>query len=468
MSAGQPRRPIWPVAAALLSFIFPGLGQAYAGDRRAAAMQGLPAAALVVAAVVLVVVLRPTVVLLSLFQPLNALIAAVLVVGLGVWRALSIAHASAIGLSPVRGRLGRGAAWSAAAVLIGMVVVMHAWTVAVVWSIFDAGAQISRVEARPSSPGSGGPVSGAEGIGCPPAPPTGLGMPAPSPSVAPGQAARDRVTIAFLGRDGGTASQDHLIDSLQIVSYRPRDGQLVFISVPRDTSQLPFYSGGTWPARINALMSCAEAHPDEYPDGGIGTLRRQLEHVIGIPIDYHALVDHAGFVELVDAVGGVRVYLDREIDDDWYWQDGRQTGFHMQPGWHHLDGVTALAYTRSRHGPGGSDFRRAQRQQQVLLALRDRINDPAVLANLPTVIGIASDYVRTDVPLDRLPEIAWLIQSTNEANVERHVLQPERYAQQIPREETNGLYMTRLKMDAVAELSIRLFGAQSRYYADQP
>jgi hypothetical protein len=86
-----------------------------------------------------------------------------------------------------------------------------------------------------------------------------------------------------------------------------------------------------------------------------------------------------------------------------------------------------------------------------------------VLANLPTVIDIASEYVRTDVPLDRLPEIIALLQASTAASVDRYVLQPRLYAEVIPREEIGRVYMTRLKMDAVAELSIRLFGEESRY-----
>jgi LCP family protein required for cell wall assembly len=460
----QPQRSVSPAIAALLSFVFPGLGQAYAGDRRSARIHALPAAVVLAVVVLLVVVLRPTVVLLFLFQPLNALVAAALIVGLGVWRALSIAHASRLDSRPARARRSLGSAGPAAVLLIGLVVVTHAWAVDVVWSVFEAGGQISRDDA----PDRTGAAAGTAGSGCPSVSSTTPGTATPSPSIAPTPAPQDRVTILFLGRDGGSASEDHLIDSLQVVSYNPRNGQLVFISLPRDSSHLPLYSGGTWPARINALMSCAEAQPDAFPDGGLGTLRREVEYIVGIPIHYHALVEHAGFVQLVDAVGGIDIVLDREIDDDWYWQDGRQTGFHMQPGQHHLDGLTALAYSRSRHGPGGSDFRRARRQQQVLLALRDRLNDPTVLANLPTVIDIAAQYVRTDVPLDRLPEIVTLIQSTTDANIERYVLQPGPYADQIPREEIGGTYMTRLKMDAVAELSVQLFGEESRYFGAQP
>jgi LCP family protein required for cell wall assembly len=339
-------------------------------------------------------------------------------------------------------------------VLVGLIVAMHVWAGNVVWSAYQAGVRISQpIDGTPSPRPTDAAAPGL---------PTGSGV-TPLPTTAGPPVPEGRVTVLFLGRDLGRGAEGHLTDSLQIASFDPVSGQIVMISLPRDTGQLPLYSGGTWPTKINALMSYAEAHPGEFPDGGLGTLRRELEYIIGIPIHYYAQVDFEGFVRLIDSVGGVDVTVVREINDPTYWQFGRQVGFHMLPGEHHLDGLTALAYARSRHGTGNSDFQRARRQQEVLLAVRDRLNDPSVLANLPTVIDIASEYVRTDVPLDRLPEIIALLQASTAASVDRYVLQPRLYAEVIPREEIGRVYMTRLKMDAVAELSIRLFGEESRY-----
>ncbi len=470
MEAPAPRRRS-PLVAAVLSFLFPGLGQAYAGETRSARLHGLPSALLVAAFALLWIVIGPTVLFVYLFQPALAMMAIAVIFAFGLWRAYSILHASGLGRTTKAARPAAGARTSAALLvvaLIGGVAVMHGWATQLVWSAYQAGVKISQPIGTPlpspttvaGSP-STGPTNGGQ-TGGPTDTPT-----QPGPTVTPTQAAtplpQGRVTILFLGRDLGRGAEGHLTDSLQVVSFDPRDGQIAFISVPRDTGQLPLYSGGTWPTKINALMSYAESHPDEFPDGGLGTLRRELEFIIGIPIHYYAQVDFTGFVQLVDAVGGVDVVVEREIDDPTYWQFGRQVGFHILPGEHHLDGLTALAYARSRHGTGNSDFQRARRQQQVLLALRDRVNDPQVLANLPTVIDIAAQYVRTDVPLDRMPEILALLQASTGASVERHVLQPRRYAEVIPREEIGRVYMTRLNMDAVAELSIRLFGDESRY-----
>jgi LCP family protein required for cell wall assembly len=463
VSAPEARHPARsPALAAALSFIFPGLGQAYAGSPRSARRQALPALLLLAVALVLIVALSPAVVFAYLFQWQNALLAGALVIGFGAWRAYSIVHATRTGQLRAAAAGQRRSGSVAALLLVALVVVMHGYATNVVWSAYQAGVTISArptptptvVAGSPSaSPSSGGPT------GSPATP----GPATPTPSVAPTPEPQGRVTILFLGRDLGRGSEGQLTDSLQVVSFDPRTREIVFISVPRDTGQLPLYSGGVWPTKINALMAYAESHPEEFPDGGLGTLRRELEYIIGIPIHYSAQVDFVGFVQLVDAVGGVDVVVEREIDDPTYYQFGRLVGFHITPGPHHLDGLTALAYARSRHGVGNSDFQRARRQQEVLLAIRDRINDPTVLANLPTVIDIAAQYVRTDVPLERLPEIIGLLEASNDAEVKRYVLRPRDYAEVIPRDEVGRVYMTRLKMDAVAALSIELFGDESRY-----
>ena len=270
--------------------------------------------------------------------------------------------------------------------------------------------------------------------------------------------------MLFLGADLGRGVEGRLTDTIQVASFDQRSGRIVMISVPRDTGQLPLYNGGTWNRKINELLTYAAEHPDEFPDGGLGTLERQLEYIIGIPIDYYAAVDFSGFERLVDMVGGVDVTLERPIADASY---GGGRGFFMEPGEHHLDGETALAFVRSRRGPGNSDFQRARRQQQVLLALRHKVNDPFVLANLPSIVDAASQMVRTNAPLDRLPQIVQVLQASSGAGAETYVLQPRRFAEVIPRSEIGRVYMTRLKMDAVAELSIELFGDDSRYAQEQ-
>lgn len=443
-------RPPSVSVASFLSFIWPGLGQAFVGARRAATIQALPIAAVVAVVAATALWLGPAVTFVHLLQPGIALLAGVAIAVLCVWRIASIVDAA------LRARPWRWWSGSARVLVVALVafsILLHGWAGSVVWSAYQAGQRI----AQPIDPST------------PPAP-TGQ-SPLPTPSVSPSPTPlplpQGRITVLLLGRDSADHSR-RLTDTIQIASYDAATGEIAIIAVPRDTAQVPLSTGATWDRKINELLTYAESRPREFPEGGIQTLMRELGHVVGVPIQYYAQVDFAGFVRLVDAVGGVDVVLDRPIADPTYQSGPTETGFYMEPGNHHLDGETALKYVRSRHGPGNSDFQRARRQQQVLLALRDKVDDPAVVANLPGLIDAASQMVRTNVPLDKLPELVSMLQGSGGAPSETYVLRPPDYAEVIPRSEVGNVYMTRLKMDAVAQLSIELFGDDSRYFRDFP
>jgi LCP family protein required for cell wall assembly len=434
-----------PAVATLLSFAWPGLGQAYRGAPRRAAVFALPPLAAVVVLVALVVRLGVPVFAAYLAVPQWSAVAITLVIAAALWWAWAILDA---GRPPSR------ASRVASLALLSLVILGAGWAGSVVWSLYQAGERIG----QPGSTASPTPGQSTPGGTAGPTP-----RPTPSPSPTPDLTGR--VTVLLLGWDLGRGIEGQLTDTIQVASFDPATGHIAVISLPRDTGQLPLYSGGTWPQKINALMAYAERHPDEFPDGGLGTLERQLEYIIGIPIDYYAAVDFAGFEQLVDLVGGVDVTLDRPIADDTYgWGPNRPRGFFLEPGDHHLDGRTALAYVRSRHGPGNSDWQRARRQQQVLLELRHKIEDPRVLARLPELVDAVSRMVRTNAPIGQVPQIVSILQASTAADADTVVLRPREYAEVVPRSEIGQVYMTRLKMDAVADLSVRLFGESSRYY----
>jgi anionic cell wall polymer biosynthesis LytR-Cps2A-Psr (LCP) family protein len=193
----------------------------------------------------------------------------------------------------------------------------------------------------------------------------------------------------------------------------------------------------------------------------MGTLVNEMSYLVGIPIDYYAVIGISGFRELIDAVGGVDVNVQRAVNDPGYQFSPTEIGFLVQPGWHHFDGKYGTAYARSRHG--SSDYERAARQQQLLLALRDRLSDPLVLTNLPQIVFAVSQIVRTDAPLDRLPDIVAIALRSTLADTRNIVLAPPRYASKVHTSTGDPTTMNQLNMDAVAQLSIELFGSDSRY-----
>ena len=147
-----------------------------------------------------------------------------------------------------------------------------------------------------------------------------------------------------------------------------------------------------------------------------------------VRIHYFAAVNLLGFKDAIDAVGGVDVTVERAVDDRTYVDEsGVRTGFVIGPGAYHMDGHMALAYARSRKGVGDSDFTRADRQQQLLEALRAELTAGNLVVTLPGLLDAVRNTITTDIPAAQLPRIAQAIQDADTGRVERVVLQPPEY-----------------------------------------
>jgi LCP family protein required for cell wall assembly len=185
---------------------------------------------------------------------------------------------------------------------------------------------------------------------------------------------------------------------------------------------VPLGNGDTFAPKINSLLGWANQHEDEFPEGGTRALEDAIGTLLGIPIHYYAKVDLAGFVEMVDAVGGVDINVERPLADPNYGGFGVGPGWSIDAGRHHLDGPDALAYARIRKAAGESDFTRAARQQQVLVAIRNSAVDSDLLFSLPRLLDAVGDSVRTDVPVGMLPELAALAEEIGGERTTRAVM----------------------------------------------
>jgi len=232
---------------------------------------------------------------------------------------------------------------------------------------------------------------------------------------SPGPGSTERLTVLLIGADRSPSRTTNLTDTMIVASLDPVGKSVSMVSVPRDLIDVPLGDGNTFGPKINSLIDYANRHPDEFPNGGRAALQRALGALLGIDIHYQAEINLNGFRRMVDAVGGVDVEVARTIDDPQY-NGGR--GFHLEAGRHHLDGETALAYVRSRKGAGESDFTRAIRQQQVLVALRDAVTrDGSLLWELPALMDAVGGTIRTDVPYARLPELAAIVDEIGDGDV---------------------------------------------------
>jgi len=431
--------------AAFLSFLWPGLGHAYAGRRQIALLLGVPvlALALYVAAQLLG---GADLFAIQLLDPSFSAAVVAWTIALGIWRLIAIISAFRLGSVAERSTTPARAALAA---LVLAVIGMHAIGGYVGASFYGAGVVIFKPSPNAITPpiakGSVGP--GASG---------GLG-PTSGPTQKP---APDRITILLTGVDSGHDRDHALTDTLLVVSVNTVTNTEVMASVPRDLSRFPLYLGGTYPGKINSLMTAARLDPLHYPDGPMGTLTRQIGFIIGIPIDYYAEINLDGFQTMVDLVGGVDIVNPNPINDPLYdWRDGT-SGFQMSVGPHHLNGRLALAYVRSRQGIGDSDFTRARRQQQVLSALRVEMTTPAGLRQVPALLAAAAQTIQTDVPPANLRTYLALAKQIDDTQTQRFVLGP-------PYSQTpavyQGTYMLLLDKKKIAAWSIKVFGTDSSY-----
>jgi len=141
-------------------------------------------------------------------------------------------------------------------------------------------------------------------------------------------------------------------------------------------------------------------------------MRDLLGHLLGIDIHYYALVDLEGFVEVIDAIGGVDIYVPERVYDTEYPNvDGTYSVIDLQPGTYHMDGEMALYYARSRQG--STDFNRMNRQRCVLEALAEQVDPVTLIHELPTIVPAVEESVFTDVPMDELAAFVELLTKVN-------------------------------------------------------
>lgn len=420
-----------PSLAAVLSFVVPGLGDAYLGRIHAAAIFALPVALLVVAVLL---------VLGGFVDLRRVLLSSEFLVGIGVlnvallgWRAAAISHAGLrpwIGVGDVHGRV----RVAVVALLLLLTVGMHAWI----------GAVVVQVEQTLGQVFPGGPIGP---IATPhPSAPSGEALPEPEPTYR--WDGTDRINVLLVGTDTTPDRETTLTDVILVVSVDPVSETAVMISVPRDTGFMPLpddtrYRDALYPAKVNGLFATAAADPDSWcPDGpedpeacGVRTLSGSVGLYLGLEIHHQAFVDMAGFAELIDAVGGVELCLPGQLVDPAFDGSLENSGpgepLVLPAGCQRYSGLEALAYARSRQGwiemPDGSrepqtDFQRNERQQRVLLALREEVAEADTLLELPAILTAIGRTVSTDVPRDQAGDLATLLPLITGPDIERVVL----------------------------------------------
>jgi LCP family protein required for cell wall assembly len=225
-----------------------------------------------------------------------------------------------------------------------------------------------------------------------------------------------RTNILVLGLDRrpdqGTVVR---ADTMILMTAYPPGPRVVLLSIPRDLYvEIPGYG----PNRINAAHFWGE---NEFEGGGPVLSMQTVEQNFGIPVHHYVRVDFDGFRAIVDAVGGIDLVVEQPIVDDAYpTEDYRTMRIEIPAGPQHMDGETALRYARSRHN--SSDFDRAKRQQQVLIALVRRLLKPGVWPKLPAVYRVVMANVDTDLSLQDLLLLTPTLYRVGPDGIEHHVI----------------------------------------------
>ncbi len=215
-----------------------------------------------------------------------------------------------------------------------------------------------------------------------------------------------RVNVLLLGIGDEGHSGSTLSDTMIIASYDTKTKSVAMFSIPRDLYVKIPSNGYT---KINA----AHAYGEQKAEGtGPSVAEQTIENTFDITIHYYARVDFSGLSDLVDALGGVTVDVERDFCDYNYPTerkgDTRTVCFKKGP--QLMNGIKALQYSRSRHayGPEGSDFARSKRQQKVLVAIKEKSLSAGTALNPKKIIDIMSalgKHVKTDFSLSEIPRL---------------------------------------------------------------
>ncbi len=230
-------------------------------------------------------------------------------------------------------------------------------------------------------------------------------QPAGAPTPPPWDGA-NRVSLLVMGldyRDWAAGEGPPRTDTMILFTIDPVNRTAGILSIPRDLwVNIPGFDYG----RINSAYQLGEAY--KVMGGGPQLATDTVEELLGVPIDYYAQVDFGAFVRFIDEIGGVKLDVPEKIKVD---PMGDNNSKILKPGVQTLPGDLALAYVRARKTEGG-DFDRAQRQQQVILAIRNRILEfellPHLISKAPVLYEELSSGIRTNLSLDLAIRLAWL------------------------------------------------------------
>ena len=490
VSQATRRRRLSPALAAALSFVLPGLGQAYAGQRGRAFAWAVPTLAVVALVVGLLVVNRDLGYVAGiLIQPGSLAIAVVVDLAFLVYRVAAIVDAyrvAARAMPRVAGAASKGirVGLAATAALLVVTITAQGLVAWVGWNAYDlvsgvfgsgsanapdwgdggaalaeggAPTDVAEQDAVSSpgaaaSPGSGatlptdGVTSGGTIVWTPQ--PGGTASPAGSPSGAtPSPTATDagvpywaedgRLDLLVLGGDAGPGRDGLRTDSMMVVSVDVASGRAAIFGFPRNLVNVPLppriakaYKCHCFPEMLSGYFRWAQTHPDLFSGSkttrGYRAVAELFGYLTGRTIDGVAAADLNGFIRLVDALGGLRIDVPYRIYDRNYPKEDGSGTMVLEI----QPGLQTLsgstALAFARTRHQDSDYGRMNRQQLVLVALRKQLNPCAMIPRLPDLVKVAKESLWTNIPSSQLPSLLALAEQMDLKRITRVAFTPSK------------------------------------------
>ena len=227
------------------------------------------------------------------------------------------------------------------------------------------------------------------------------------------------MNLLALGIDSSLEYRYGLADVIRIVQVDFVTPRVNVFSLPRDLwVEIPGLEEkyGITHGKLNQAYFYGSPGMQYYqgPGGGAGLLALTLELNFGLRVDHYGVVNMQAFTKMVDAVGGIDIYLPNEVDGRPFEDNPEDMGY-FPAGQQHLNGEQALRFARIRKRY--SDFVRMDNQNRVICALKEKITSPAVLPKIPEIIGALQDSVLTDLTPQQLAQMACLLPKLEPENV---------------------------------------------------
>lgn len=242
------------------------------------------------------------------------------------------------------------------------------------------------------------------------------------PGVGPNELQGEKegqINILLLGMRGTSMPGGGLLaDTVMVAMAKPNENKIALLSIPRDLYVK--HPSSSTQSKINSVHAI-------YEEGGEGkgmdAIKQVVGEITGLPIHYAVRIDFVGFKELVDTVGGIDIYLDKPFLEPEQFEGENALNFSLPTGKNHIDGQRALFFVRARYT--SSDFDRAKRQQQVLIALKDKLLGLGTLADfgkVNNIMNVLGNDVRTDMDISEMKKFFNLANKMQNPQISQKVL----------------------------------------------